>query len=208
MYTGIVQAMLPIASLTRKPGLTTLSIELPDNLMAGLELGASVALNGCCLTVTTIVGNEVTFDVIAESLALTNLKELEVGSMVNVERSARGDAEIGGHVLSGHVAGTAKIVDVKRSENNRRLRFMGNPAWMQYVFDKGFLALNGCSLTVAGVDAAEGTFDVNLIPETLARTNFALLDVGDEVNVEIDHQTRVIVETVERLMAARFAETA
>lgn len=208
MYTGIVQAMLPVARVEEKPGLSMFAVEFPRDMMAGLETGASIAVNGVCFTVTRIADNRVWFDAIAETLALSNIKYLKPGSRVNIERSAAAGAEVGGHILSGHIIDTAPIVDVVESENNRRLTFEGSTRWMKYVFDKGFLALNGCSLTVAAVDRVERTFAVNLIPETLERTNFALLGIGDEVNVEIDQQTQVIVDTVERVMAERFAERA
>ncbi len=126
--------------------------------------------------------------------------------MVNLERSAKRDAEIGGHVLSGHVIGTATVTRIERTENNCRMTFTGKPAWTKYIFDKGFLALNGASLTVAAIDRAQHAFSVNLIPETLQRTNFSLLSEGDEVNVEVDQQTRVIVDTVERVIAERLPE--
>jgi riboflavin synthase len=208
MYTGIVQAMLPIEKVWRKTGLTTFSLTFPEPLLEGLEQGASVSTNGVCLTVTSIRGEEVTFDAIAETLALSNLKHLDRGSMVNIERSARAGAEVGGHILSGHVIGTSEVVTVHNTENNRRLTFQSHPAWLKFVFNKGFMALNGCSLTVASVDHERCTFSVNLIPETLARTNFALLQPGDEVNVEVDQQTQVIVETVERVLHERFARSA
>ena len=205
MYTGIVQAMLPIASLKKLSGLSTFSLLLPDSMMAELETGASVAVNGTCFTVTQITGTEVFFDAIEETLALTNLKAIEVGTQVNVERSARANAEVGGHVLSGHVVGTAAVVAIDSSENNQRLTFRGDPAWTKYVFNKGYLALNGASLTIAEVVGDE--FAVNLIPETLRRTNFALLSEGDLVNVEIEQQTQVIVDTVERVLADRLLST-
>ncbi|MFT4719445.1 MAG: riboflavin synthase [Candidatus Azotimanducaceae bacterium] len=205
MYTGIVQAMLPIASLKKLSGLSTFSLLLPDSMMAELETGASVAVNGTCFTVTQIAGTEVFFDAIEETLALTNLKAIEVGTQVNVERSARANAEVGGHVLSGHVVGTAVVVAIDSSENNQRLTFRGEPAWTKYVFNKGYLALNGASLTIA--EAVGDEFAVNLIPETLRRTNFALLSEGDLVNVEIEQQTQVIVDTVERVLAERLLST-
>jgi riboflavin synthase len=203
MYTGIVQAMLPIASLKKLPGLSTFSLVLPESMMAELETGASIAVNGTCFTVTVIDGTQVFFDAIQETLALSNLKAIEVGTQVNVERSARANAEVGGHVLSGHIVGTAAVVSIETTENNQRLTFRGDPAWTKYVFSKGYLALNGASLTIAAVAGDE--FAVNLIPETLRRTNFALLREGDPVNVEIEQQTQVIVDTVERVLAERLS---
>ena len=203
MYTGIVQAMLPVSEVEKKPGLTHFAIDFPEALLRGLETGASVSVNGTCFTVTGTAKGRVSFDAIAETLRLTNLKHLETGMPVNVERSAAAGAEVGGHILSGHIMGTAKVVSVLNSENNCRVEFQADPAWMKYIFLKGFIALNGCSLTLAEVDRDKARFSVNLIPETLARTNFSLLKEGDEVNVEIDQQTQAIVETVERVLAER-----
>ena len=202
MYTGIVQALLPINSLKRKTGLTTFGIEFPEPLLVGLQTGASVAVNGTCFTVTHIVENEVFFDAIAATLGISNISELEEGVLVNIERSAHAGAEVGGHILSGHVIDVAKISKVIDSENNRKIILTGHQDWMKYVFNKGFLALNGASLTIAEVVGDE--FSINLIPETLERTNFSLMKVGDDVNVELDQQTQVIVDTVERVMAERY----
>ena len=171
--------------------------------MEGLENGASIAVNGVCFTVTEISGEKVSFDAIRESLALSNIKYLEVGSMVNVERSAKQDAEIGGHILSGHVMNTATVSHLEVSENNCRITLAGDSTWLKYVFDKGFLAVNGASLTVAKLDRQANSFCINLIPETLKRTNFSLLNVGDEVNIEVESQTQVIVDTVERVLSER-----
>lgn len=206
MYTGIVQRMLPIEQLTRKPGLMSFSLKFDDELRVGLEQGASVAVNGCCFTVTELAGPLVSFDAIQETLELTNLKQLKVGTQVNIERSAKSDAEVGGHILSGHIVDTARVIDIELTENNRRLTCQANPNWLKFVFNKGYLAVNGCSLTVAHLDRDTSTFAINLIPETLARTTFEQLKVGDEVNIEVESQTQVIVETVERVMAERFAQ--
>ncbi len=211
MYTGIVQALQPVRSLEKKEGLYTFSIEMPKDLLLGLDLGASVNINGVCFTVTRIAGNEVFFDAIRETLALSNIRLLELGSLVNLERSARQGvekgaekgAEIGGHLLSGHVTGTASVLSLDTGENHRRLTFDSDPGWRKFIFEKGFLGVNGASLTIAALDRSTGQFSINLIPETLARTNFPLLQQGDLVNIEVDAQTRSIVETVERIMAER-----
>jgi len=207
MYTGIVQAMLPIHSVERKPGLMTFSILLQDELLAELATGASVAVNGCCFTVTEIKGEEVFFDAVAETMAISNIKHLQTGTLVNVERSAKSGVEVGGHILSGHIIDVAEVTDILESENNRRITFKGQPDWLKFVFNKGFLALNGASLTVAELNRDTAEFAVNLIPETLKRTNFALLSQGDSVNVEVDAQTQAIVETVERVLSEREADT-
>ena len=210
MYTGIVQANLPIDTVTRKPGLLTFALTLPLTLSDAVTEGGSIAVNGCCFTVTGMrpsgAGLQVTFDAIEETLALTNIRLFEAGTLVNIERSARQNVEIGGHVISGHIVGTAEVLEITLSVNNSRMTFKADPAWLRFIFDKGFLAVNGASLTVAAIDRAASTFSINLIPETLARTNFALLTQGSLVNIEVEAQAQVIVETVERIMAERYAD--
>ena len=208
MYTGIVRACLPIASIEKLDNLARLSIIFSDELLFELELGASVAVNGVCLTVSAILEGSVFFDVIKETLELSNLKYLEKGTLVNIERSAKADAEIGGHPISGHVVGTAEVAAIEKPVNNYRLTFSSEKPWLKFIFEKGYLSVNGCSLTVAEVNRKAQQFSINLIPETLSRTNFRLLQVGDEVNVEVESQTQTIVETVERILDERFgAET-
>jgi riboflavin synthase len=200
VYTGIVQAMLPISAVENKTGLMTFHIDLAGELSVDLETGASVAVNGVCFTVTEIVGDSVSFDAMQETLDITNIDKIEPGTLVNIERSAKAGVEIGGHILSGHIVDVAIVTDVEDSENNKRITFQGKPEWMKYVFHKGFLALNGASLTVASVDRELNQFSVNLIPETLKRTNFDLMAKGDQVNVEVDQQTQVIVDTITNLV--------
>jgi len=208
MYTGIVRACLPIASIEKLDNLARVSIIFSDELLFELELGASVAVNGVCLTVSAILEGSVFFDVIKETLELSNLKYLEKGTLVNIERSAKADAEIGGHPISGHVVGTAEVAAIEKPVNNYRLTFSSEKPWLKFIFEKGYLSVNGCSLTVAEVNRKAQQFSINLIPETLSRTNFRLLQVGDEVNVEVESQTQTIVETVERILDERFgAET-
>ena len=206
MYTGIVQSCRPIFSVEKKEGLYSFTIEFPDELLQELETGASVAVNGVCFTVTKMVNGKVSFDAIAETLALSNIQFIEAGTLVNIERSAKSGAEVGGHILSGHIVGTSELLPIEESSNNKRLTFKGKPDWLKFVFEKGFLAVNGCSLTVAALDRQKHQFAINLIPETLARTNFALLKAGDPVNIEIESQTQVIVETVERIMEQSFSK--
>jgi len=210
MYTGIVQATCELSFVERKPNLMQFGLCLPIALSADVTLGASIAVNGCCFTVTSMTpsvqGLDVTFDAIDETQAITNVKHFEEGSVVNVERSAKQNAEVGGHVLSGHIIGTAEVVSIERDENRCRMTFSTNAAWLKYVFEKGYIAVNGASLTVAALDRSAKTFAINLIPETLERTNFSLLSVGDPVNIEVESQTQVIVDTVERVMAERYAQ--
>lgn len=203
MYTGIVAGAFQLVGLEQKPGLSQLVVELNDALVEGLTIGASVGLNGVCMTVTVIDGVRVHFDAMQETLSLTTLGELREGDWLNVERSASQGAEIGGHLISGHVDGTAELVALDRPENNCTMTFRLPAELLKYVFKKGFIGLHGCSLTVADIDKNDATFSVCLIPETLRVTNLSKLSVGERVNIEVDRQTQVIVDTVERVLAER-----
>jgi riboflavin synthase len=178
--------------------LITIVVDL-GSLAEGLQQGASVSIEGVCLTVSHIDGSRISFDMMGETLAKTTLGALKVGDRVNTERSIRADAEIGGHRVSGHVTGTAAIVNLETPPNNHILTFECEPAWMEYILPKGFIALDGCSLTV--VDALPNGFTVHLIPETLRITTFGTKKVGDRVNLELDPTTQAIVETVKRYLS-------
>jgi riboflavin synthase len=184
----------------RSTGLQQLVIALPAPLAEGLVVGASVGVDGVCLTVTGLQARQVSFDVMAQTLSLTTLGELAAGDAVNVERSASQGAEIGGHLISGHIDGCAEIIAIHTPANNRVLRLRPPPALMKYLLNQGFVGLNGCSLTLAAVDREQGWFEVHLIPETLRITTFAAKRVGDRINLEVDRQTQAIVDTVERVL--------
>ncbi|MBE0510738.1 MAG: riboflavin synthase subunit alpha [Chromatiales bacterium] len=201
MFTGIVQGTAELIAIEEKIDFRRHSLRLPPELLEGLAIGASVAHNGCCLTVTHINGDLVSFDLMRETLRLTNLGALQLGDRVNLERAARFGDEIGGHAMSGHIIGTSQLVDVLPSENNLQLWFALDPAWRKYVFAKGYIGIDGISLTIGEVDIDR--FCVNLIPETLARTNIGTRKIGDRINIEIDPQTQAIVDTVERVMQER-----
>ena len=201
MFTGIVQGTAEVVEIIEKTNFRTHVVRLPTALLPGLETGASIAHNGCCLTITNIDGDRVAFDLMQETLKVTNLGELSVGDRVNVERAARFGDEIGGHAMSGHILCTAEVSRVIESENNRQVWFRIPQQWRKYVFTKGYIGIDGISLTIGDVEGDE--FNVNLIPETLQRTNIGTRRVGDRINIEIDPQTQAIVDTVERVMAER-----
>lgn len=199
MFTGIVQTKLPVAELVQQEALSTLIFDFSDALLAGLQTGASVAINGTCLTVRSIDGHRVSFDAIAQTLKVTNLGALRSGSVVNIERSARFGDEIGGHVLSGHIMDQVTVLAVTDSVNNRVVWMERPPHLAPFLLDKGFVALNGCSLTIAEVDGER--FAVHLIPETRDVTTFGEVKAGDRINVEVDARTQAVVETVRQLLA-------
>lgn len=151
---------------------------------------------------TDINGARISFDLMKETLRITNLGDIQVGDEVNVERAAKFSDEIGGHLMSGHIMTTAEIVKILTSENNRQIWFkVQDPTLMKYILYKGFIGIDGISLTVGEVTATR--FCVHLIPETLQRTTLGAKKLGDRVNIEIDPQTQAVVDTVERVLAAK-----
>lgn len=201
MFSGIVKAMVPIVWVEHNQAITRYRITLPPALCVGLETGASIAVNGVCQTVVTIEDTTVTFDAIEDTLKRTTIPQFIVGQRVNVERSLKMGDEIGGHLLSGHVMGTGKIIHIQAPTPEQRIfEISCDASWMRFILHKGYIALNGVSLTVGDVFPADGLFTVNLIPETLKLTTFGEAKIGDSLNIEIDSQIQAIVETVERVL--------
>ena len=203
MFTGIVQGIAQIYAIKDSDNFRTQIVKLPAEMRKGLAIGASVANNGVCLTVTEIHDDLVSFDLMQETLRITNLGGLKAGDFVNIERAMQMGAEIGGHILSGHVYCTASVSQIIESENNRQVWFKlpTKKDVMKYILTKGFIAIDGISLTIGEVKNDE--FCVNLIPETLHRTLIGKRQIGDLVNIEIDPQTQAIVDTVENYLKAR-----
>ena len=197
MFTGIVKQTSPVVTVDRRENAMSFVLDLGP-YAAGLQIGASVAVSGVCLTVTALDEGRASFDVMGETLVKTSLGELQPGSLVNVERSATVGAEIGGHDVSGHVTGKGVVTKIEQPTNNYIVTIGMNPEWMDYVFPKGFIAVDGCSLTI--VDVGPDWFTVHLIPETLHRTTFSTKSVGDPVNIEIDSRTQAIVNTMKEYL--------
>lgn len=203
MFTGIVKGCASVREIERRQGLYSLLLDFPAGFDKGLEIGASVAVDGCCLTVTRHGSGWAAFDVMQESLARTTLIDARVGDHFNVERAARDGAEIGGHPLSGHIDCTATIVDIATPENNKVITLELPAEWARYVFAKGYIAVNGCSLTVSDMDRAQHRFSVWFIPETLRATTFDAKSVGQSVNIEIERSTQVTVDTIRGYLEER-----
>ncbi|MBQ4845551.1 riboflavin synthase subunit alpha [Pseudoalteromonas sp. MMG005] len=204
MFTGIVQTQATVISCNKSGGVLRLVLSVSSNYLNHLDIGASIAINGCCLTVVRyevspqdVVG-QVYFDVIDESLKLTNLGFLQRGLKVNFERSLTFGTELGGHIVSGHIHCMAKIKAIVKDHDNCRVQLSLPNEWLKFVLYKGFITINGASLTVGEVNATG--FWLHLIPETLSITNLGRAVEGDFLNIEVDQQTYTIVNTVENYL--------
>jgi len=186
MFTGIVQATAGIAAIHDRAGLRTFTLDFPEGFCQDLAIGASVATDGVCLTVTEILSpTQANFDVMLQSLNITTLGSYGQGDRVNVERAAKDGAEIGGHPLSGHVDFTGTLIERREFDNNLVWRVAVPEAFRRYIFAKGYIAIHGASLTVAEVNRQEGWFEIWMIPETRRATVFEAKKVGDRLNIEI-----------------------
>lgn len=199
VFTGIVEGTGLVTKVDSSKNLTKISIQMPVAFSNGIKIGASVCVDGVCLTVSSINDNELSFDVIIETLNVTTFNEIKVNDVVNVERSMKLGDEIGGHMLSGHVSTTASISEIDNPENNHIISLSTDSETIRYIFPKGYIALNGVSLTVGDVDKSNKTFNVYLIPETLRLTNLGSKTVGDKINLEIETQTRNMVDTISEI---------
>lgn len=202
MFTGIVQGVGTVVEVIEKQTIHTLRIEIPDT--KDLAIGASVSIDGACLTAVKIQGSVVDFDVIPETLHRTTLAHLSSDSKVNVERSLKFGDEIGGHLLSGHIMGRGMIHS--KIENGEGVDFqISIPVDLsKYIMEKGYIAIDGISLTIGLIQ--DGNFALHIIPETLRLTTLGSKNIGDAVNLEIDSTTQTIVSTVERVMEQKGAE--
>lgn len=205
MYTGIVQGLEKVVEIRKGNGFVTIIVSDQQGFFADVFIGASVAVNGVCLTVTTIdrEQQQIHFDISNVTLELTTLKSLKVGDEVNIERSAKVGTENGGHNLYGHIEGTAQVTQIERRGETLHINLQIPAGNIKYFFLKGFIGLNGCSLTVNRVDRVKSEISIDLIPETLRLTTWKSVQVGDEVNYEIDQMTRTLVDTLENIHLAK-----
>ena len=197
MFTGIVKGIRKISWVSDIEGGRKLRIQL-DNFSENLEHGASVAVNGVCLTAVKISPGWAEFDIIQETLNRSNLSDLKSGDPVNIERACSYGDEVGGHHVSGHIDCIGIIKKIYNSPNNRDVTICCDKQWLAYLIPKGWITVDGVSLTV--VDVGDNWFSVSLIPETLRQTVFGLKTEGQKVNLEFDHTVKVIVNTIERIL--------
>lgn len=200
MFTGIVLGCAKVISFAPQKEIYRLAIELPKAWAQDLQLGASVAINGACLSAVKIDGECVSFDLIPETLAKTNLADLRPGDSVHIERALRIGDELGGHQLSGHIYGQGTLINRVEGDGFQELTIQVPTAWMDYIIPKGYIALDGVSLTVVHTNGEKGLFTLQLIPETLQRTTLGKKPIGSALNIEIDYQTQLIVETVKQTL--------
>ena len=195
MFTGLITELGSVLSVTRGESSADFTITAPKSV-TGLAIGDSIAVNGVCLTATSITANSFTADVMVQTLNLTSLSELEVGSPVNLELAAQLDMRMGGHIVQGHVDGVAEVVALTPGEKWAQLDITVPKELMKYVVAQGSISLDGVSLTVGSLDDASNVVSVWLIPETLANTNLSAKRAGSKVNVEVD----ILAKYVERLL--------
>jgi riboflavin synthase len=196
MFTGIIQSVGRVRAIEPRGGDVRLYVATGDLDLSDVELGDSIAVSGCCLTVVALQAGEFAADVSNESLSLTTLGKLGNGDPVNLEKALRLADRLGGHLVSGHVDGVGRVVSVRPDGRSQRWTFEVPGDLARYIAHKGSVTIDGTSLTVNEVEGAR--FGVNLIPHTVEHTTFAQRRAGDAVNMEVD----VVARYVERLLGA------
>ncbi len=198
MFSGIVSGLGSIKSIKKKVDIVSIEIKAPKNFSKKLQKGASVSVDGVCLTAKNSNSDNIKFDVIEETLSRSTLSNLVKGQKVNLERSITSSTEIGGHLMSGHIHGVARVIDMKIKESSTDMKISIPQGTGKYILEKGYIGINGCSLTVGKVN--KSSFNIHLIPETLEVTNLAVLEKKQFINLELDQNTVSIVDTVERVL--------
>ena len=196
MFTGLVAELGSVIAIEKGETSAVLTINAPQ-LIVDINLGDSVAVNGVCLTATSIGGTSFTADVMVQTLSLTSLSQIAVGSPVNLELAAQLNARMGGHMVQGHVDGVATVGGLTPGDKWAQFDLTVPAHLSKYIVNQGSICLDGVSLTVGNIDDATNVVTVWLIPETLERTNLSTLKPGDLMNVEVD----VLAKYVERLLA-------
>jgi riboflavin synthase len=190
MFTGIIQSVGTVVDKQQKHGDFQFVIQTHFNDMCDVDLGDSIACNGVCLTVTTIVDDKISLDVSLETLSKTQVGEWQIGSAINLEKSLTLKDKLGGHMVSGHVDAVAQCVGIESSARSTVYQFKIPQELDKYIVKKGSVAINGVSLTVNEIQ--DCVLSVNLIPHTLEQTNLGQLKINDKVNIETDTIARYV----------------
>ena len=202
MFTGIVETVGTIEKLEQQDDIWILEIAVDADFSNDLKQGASVSVNGICLTFIDTPSNLLRFDVVKETYDRTNLAFLERGNLVNLERSLSFGDEIGGHLVSGHIHCVGKVVKQQCKNNSTDLLIALENIDTSYLFEKGYIAINGCSLTLGEIEG--NSFYLHLIPETLNVTNLSEVSEGDYLNIEFEQSTVTTVETVKKFLKSNY----
>ena len=197
MFSGIVQEVGTIKTLNQKNNVQTIEVNCSENFSRDLKIGDSIAVDGVCLTVVKIGKHLVSFEVIEESVNRSIIAEYQEGTRVNLENSLKYGGSVGGHLCSGHVHSKGQIKEVELNGDSKNMLIEIDKQWAKYVLEKGYICINGCSLTIGKIKG--NNFNIHLIPETLRATNLNELLFGKYVNIEIDQSTVAVVDTTERL---------
>ena len=198
MFSGIVQEAGKVIEFVKEKDIYNLSIECSSEFISDLKKGASISVDGVCLTVKDENPEILRFDLVEETIKRTNFQNIKTGDNVNLERSLKMGDEIGGHPVSGHIHGISKVISIDKRDQSWDVKFSIESFMHDYMLHTGYVAINSCSLTVGEV--SNESFMIHLIPETLSITNLFQLQQDSIVNVELDQNTIVIADTVKKYL--------
>jgi riboflavin synthase len=198
MFSGIVQEAGKVIGFVKERDIYNLSIECSSEFISDLKKGASISVDGVCLTVKDENPEILRFDLVEETIKRTNFQNIKTGDNVNLERSLKMGDEIGGHPVSGHIHGISKVISIDKRDQSWDVKFSVESFMHDYMLHKGYVAINGCSLTVGEV--SNESFMIHLIPETLSITNLFQLEQDSVVNIELDQNTIIIADTVKKYL--------
>ena len=192
MFTGIIEEIGKVSSIDKLDDMTKLTIKT-SNILASSKIGDSISINGTCLTITSIKGKLFTSDIVKETIDRTNIQYLKAGDSVNLERAMRADSRFDGHIVQGHIEGVGKIEEIKHNKESIIIKIKIPDDLIKYCIQKGSIAINGTSLTIAMIK--ENLIDIWIIPHTLTHTTFGTINESDYVNIETD----ILAKYIEKL---------
>jgi len=197
MFTGLIEMLCIVKSVRNTAGAMQLTVDL-GKLADETKVGDSIAINGTCLTVAQLTANVAVFDVSPETLRKSALGKLKAGSQVNVERAVKAGDRLGGHIIAGHIDGTATIAAVHKQDKVWNIKFSAPSELLDQMVVKGSVAVDGVSLTIASLD--KGSFGAAIIPETLKKTTLGKIKIGDSVNIETDMIVKIIKKQLDKIL--------